>query len=127
MMVAFRGGHIPVSALMRALDSAWDAKLTKLQFRVWNLKHAHNSDPVDESVGITNKEIYGILRMPHVGRRISYSESSEIRCAECFGGSDLLSFESYEMDIVTWAKSRGYYIEFEDGELEILDRACRAA
>jgi hypothetical protein len=114
--IPYKGGYIPVKALVQAMEDSWQNHLKILNFSVYSFAYGYKRD---NSITITNEEIRGVLQMPKVGKRMSYSQASKMRCDEGLKIEGEINFDSYLVDIVTWAKSRGLYIEFEDGELEI--------
>jgi len=61
--------------------------------------------------------VEAIFRMPKVGKRLSYSQARAKQIERCIRDGQV-NFDPATENIVSWATRNGYYIEFEEGELE---------
>ncbi|NBW98104.1 hypothetical protein EBR03_00890 [bacterium] len=81
------------------------------------IKNLEEADYVVNGYPVPKPIVEAILTMPKKGRQLSYAEARAKQTAPCIKGFQL-DTEPLEESIVEWAQRNGYYIEFEEGELE---------
>lgn len=120
--VKYHGKEIPVSRILQIIEKAFQDHLDKLDFRVKPYVFNPGCAPIDLNYRLTNEEVHAVLKMPKVGKRVCYGEACRLQNEECYDSQgELVSFEPAMRLITTWAQERGYYVEFDEDELEVVE------
>jgi len=66
----------------------------------------------------TDAEITELMMMPKVGKKISFSKAYELRYMELTYLGKIFNSMVQCTSMIDFLRARGYYVEFEEGELE---------
>lgn len=71
----------------------------------------------------TDGEIMKLLLMPKIGKRLTFCEAYSLRWHELSYKGNIFNYSVLNMSLEEFCSSRGYYIEFEEGELRVNEYA----
>lgn len=71
---------------------------------------------------ITNRDIEDIFRFPKIGKPLTLGQAYKLRLDLASEAmlSDIPLIGDFSMSLPHWANLNGYYIEFDENEIEIL-------
>jgi hypothetical protein len=70
----------------------------------------------------TKEEIINILLMPKIGKKLNFAEAYQLRWNELAYKGKLFRYTAQATPLDQYCRDRGYYIEFEEGEIYASER-----
>lgn len=65
-----------------------------------------------------DSEIMELMLMPKVGLKLSFSQAYELRWTEMTRLGKICRYSVQSTKMIQFLRERGYYVEFEEGELD---------
>lgn len=97
----------------------------KLRYKVKSYPIYENGEIIDFNDSITNRDIEDLFRCPKIGQRISFGKAFTLRLNASAQSiiNNIKLIGDYSLSLPHWANLNGFYIEFDENEIEILEGA----